>query len=106
MTDQIFRNTRMWMDVYPDCGYNFQVEAFIDRAGLPSTVTDCGTFLTLDQANRVVLQTFSQDNPGLIAYRYTSVVFRETDEVPSSPYWAGFCLGMRHPIFADMGKAG
>ncbi|KAH6653492.1 hypothetical protein BKA67DRAFT_569923 [Truncatella angustata] len=104
MTDQIFRNTRIWMDVYPDCGYNFQVEAFVDRAGHAPAYIDCGTFLTLEQANRTVLQTFSEDIRGLMVDRYTSMVFRETDEVPSSPYWTGFCLGLHHPILRIWAK--
>lgn len=98
MTDQIFRNTRMWMDVYPDCGYNFQVEALVDRAGHAPAVMDCGTFSTLERANQTVLQAFSEDSLGLMADRYTSMVFRETDEVPGSHYWSGFCLGLHHPI--------
>ncbi|KAH8193764.1 hypothetical protein TruAng_012073 [Truncatella angustata] len=94
----VFQNTQMWMDVYQNCGYSFQVEAFVDRAGQIPTVIKCGTFATLDQANRVVLQVFSEDSKSLMAERYEKMVFRETNEVPTSGHWTGYCFGVYHPV--------
>ncbi|KAH8193525.1 hypothetical protein TruAng_012310 [Truncatella angustata] len=94
----VFQNTQMWMDVYQNCGYSFQVEAFVDWASQIPTVIKCGTFATLDQANRVVLQVFSEDSESLMAERYEKMVFRETNEVPSSGHWIGYCFGVYHPV--------
>ncbi|KAH6645592.1 hypothetical protein BKA67DRAFT_664644 [Truncatella angustata] len=98
LTQQVFQNTQMWMDVYQNCGYSFQVEAFVDRAGQIPTVIKYGTFATLDQANRVVLQVFSEDSKSLMAERYEKMVFRETNEVPTSGHWTGYCFGVYHPV--------
>ncbi|KAH6645700.1 hypothetical protein BKA67DRAFT_651390 [Truncatella angustata] len=98
LTQQVFQNTRMWMDVYQNCGYRFQVEAFVDRAGQIPIVIKCGTFATLYQANRVVLQVFSEDSKSLMAERYEKMVFRETNEVPSSGHWTGYCFAVYHPV--------
>ncbi|KAI1839930.1 hypothetical protein JX266_013864 [Neoarthrinium moseri] len=73
-TTPIFCNSRLWMDVYQNCGFTFPVDAVIDTAGCPRTLMKCGTFTSLDTANRAMLQVLSEDSCKLMIDRYRTMV--------------------------------
>ncbi|KAI1839576.1 hypothetical protein JX266_014214 [Neoarthrinium moseri] len=107
LIEQVFCNSLLWMDVYQDCGFTFQVDPVIDRAGCPRSIMKCGAFTSLDAANRAVLQVFSEDSRELMIDRYRTMVFREMDEVPSSGRWTGYCYGVEQPtlrLWATQGE--